>query len=306
MNTKLKGVLFGIIAAVAYGTNPLFSLPLYAEGLSPDSVLFFRYVIGVVILGVILLVKGESFKIKKKEILVLAAFGIMFALSSLFLYQSFLYMNAGVASTILFVYPVLVAVIMAVFFKEKASWLTYSCIILAMVGIFLLYRGDGETVLSTKGLILVAFSSLFYAIYIVAVNYSSVRTMPSGKLTFYALLFGSMVFIVRTKFMTELQTVPPTIYSWVNIFGIAFIPTIISLLFINISIKNIGPTYAAIIGVLEPVTALAIGIIVFNEPITIRIAGGAFLILIAVMLVVLSDNIIEKFEQRKAKANKTN
>lgn len=301
MSARFKGILFGIIAAVAYGTNPLFSLPLYAEGLTPDSVLLYRYGIGAILLGIILLIKGESLKIKKKEILPLIAFGIMFAFSSLFLYQSFLYMDAGVASTILFIYPVLVAVIMAVFFKEKASWLTYSCIVLAMIGIALLYKGDGETVLSTTGLLLVALSSLFYAVYIVAVEHSPIRTMPSGKMTFWALVFGSMVFVVRTRFMTDLQAVPPTVYSWVNIIGIALIPTIISLLFINISIKNIGPTYAAIIGALEPVTALMIGIFVFHETITIRIAFGALLILIAVTLVVSGNTIVENFRKRKVK-----
>lgn len=299
MNARFKGVLFGIIAAVAYGTNPLFSLPLYAEGLTPDSVLLYRYGIGVMILGLILLLKGESLKITKKEILPLSLFGIMFACSSLFLYQSFLYMDAGIACTILFIYPVLVAVIMAIFFKEKASWLTYSCIVLAMIGIALLYRGNGETVLSTTGLILVAISSLFYAIYIVAIDHSSVRTMPSGKLTFWALLFGSIVFIVRTRFFTELQPIPPTVYSWISVVGIALFPTIISLLFINISIKNIGPTYAAIFGALEPVTALIIGVLVFHETITVRITIGAFLILLAVTLVVSGNSLIEKFNGKR-------
>ncbi|MDL2227404.1 DMT family transporter [Odoribacter sp. OttesenSCG-928-L07] len=300
---RFKGILFGIIAAVAYGTNPLFSLPLYAEGLSPDSVLFYRYGIGVILLGIILLIKGESLKIQKKEILPLLIFGIIFACSSLFLYQSFLYMDAGIACTILFIYPVLVAVIMAVFFKEKASWLTYSCIILAMIGIALLYRGNGDTTLSTTGLILVALSSLCYAIYIVAVDHSRIRTMSSTKMTFWILVFGSIVFIVRTRFLSELQLVPPTFYSWVNAIGIALFPTIISLLFINISIKNIGPTFAAIFGALEPVTALIIGVFVFHEAITVRIVIGALLILIAVTLVVSGNNILAFFGKKSIKEN---
>lgn len=302
MSPKFKGVLFGVIAAVAYGTNPLFSLPLYAEGMTPDSVLFYRYAFGVLILGVILLVRGESLKIGKKEILPLLAFGVMFALSSLTLYRSFLYMDAGIASTILFVYPVLVAVIMAVFFREKASWLTYGCIALALVGIALLYRGDGETALSTTGLLLVALSSLFYAVYIVAVDHSPVRTMPSGKMTFWVLLFGLLVFVVTTRFMTDLQPIPPTVSGWGNVLGVALVPTIISLLFINISIKNIGPTFAAIIGALEPVTALLIGVFVFHEQITVRIVIGALLILVAVTLVVSGKSLFGYFTKKKAAA----
>lgn len=300
MSPKLKGVLSGVIAAVAYGTNPLFSLPLYAQGLTPDSVLFYRYAFGALILGAILISRGESLKIRIKEILPLMIFGMLFALSSLFLYQSFLHMDAGVASTILFIYPVLVAVIMAVFFREKASWLTYGCIVLALVGIGMLYKGDGETALSTTGLILVALSSLAYAIYIVAVDHSPVRTMAAGKMTFWALVFGMLEFVVTTGFLSDLQPVPANVSGWVNIAGIALIPTIVSLLFINISIKNIGPTYAAIIGALEPVTAMAIGVFVFHERITVRIALGALLILVAVTLVVAGKSIIGSLRKKPA------
>lgn len=291
MNQRFKGVFCGVIAAIAYGTNPLFSLPLYAEGLTPGSVLFYRYGIGALILGAILLARGESLKINKKEILPLMMFGVLFAFSSLTLYRSFLYMDAGVASTILFIYPVLVAVIMAVFFRERASWLTYGCIALALAGIALLYRGDGQTALNATGLALVALSSLLYAVYIVAVDHSPVRTMPSGKMTFWALAFGWLVFVASTRFMTELQPVPPTAIGWTCVLGVALLPTIISLLFINISIKNIGPTSAAIIGALEPVTALVIGIFVFHEQITLRIATGALMILIAVIFVVSGRSI---------------
>lgn len=297
LNSRSKGILFAIVAAVAYGTNPLFSLPLYAEGLTPDSVLLYRYGFGIIILGLSLVFKKESLSIRKKEILPLFIFGLLFACSSLFLYQSFLYMDAGVASTILFIYPVLVAVIMVLFFKEKGSWLTYLCIFLAMIGIALLYKGNGETVLNTTGLLLVALSSLSYAIYIVGVNHSSIRTMSSGKMTFWVMLFGCIVFVCRTRFFTEFQVIQPTFYNWVNVIGIALFPTIISILCINISIKNIGPTNAAIFGALEPVTALIIGIFIFHETITIRIVSGALLILIAVTLLISANKITEKFRK---------
>lgn len=295
----MKGVLFGVIAAVSYGTNPLFSLPLYELGMTPDSVLFYRYGLGALLLGGILLLKGESLKIKKNEVLPLLIFGVFFAVSSLLLYKSFLYMEAGIASTILFVYPVMVAVIMAVFFKEKASFLTYGCIALALIGIILLYRGDGETVLNTTGIFLVAFSALSYAAYIVAVDHSAVRGMSSGKMTFWIILFGTIVFIISTGFFTELQSVPPIAAGWINVLGVAIIPTVVSILFINISIKYIGATNAAIIGALEPVTALLIGILVFHEKFTLRIALGALLILIAVTLVVSGKSIQAAFSRKR-------
>ncbi len=201
-------------------------------------------------------------------------------------------MDAGIASTILFIYPVMVAIIMAVFFREKGSFLTYGCILLALVGITLLYKGDGQTALNTTGMILVGLSALLYAVYIVIVDHSPVRNMSPGKMTFWIILFGSLVFIASTGFFTRLQPIPSVFAGQLNIFGVALVPTVISILFINISIKHIGATYAAIIGALEPVTALLIGILIFHETFTFRIALGAFLILVAVTLVVSGKTLL--------------
>lgn len=114
-------------------------------------------------------------------------------------------MDAGIASTILFVYPVMVAVIMFLFFHEKISLLTVFCILMALSGIGMLYKGDSGETLSLIGMLLVILSSLSYAIYIVGVNHSTLKTMSTAKLTFYALLFGLSIYVVRLNFMTDLQ-----------------------------------------------------------------------------------------------------
>lgn len=297
MSKNMKGVLFGIIASISYGMNPLFSLPLYAEGMTPDSVLFYRFIFAALLLGGILILKGETLQIKKREILPLFTYGILFSLSSLFLFQSFLFLDAGIASTILFVYPILVAVIMVLFYKEKASLLTFSCIALSMIGIVLLYKGDGQTALNGKGLLLVALSALAYSLYIVGVGRSSLCSMSVGKMTFWTLLFGSSIYIVRTQFLVNLQAIP-SFSGWLNILGLVLIPTVVSILFINIAIKQIGSTSTAIIGALEPVTALMIGVLVFHEQITLRIILGVILILMAVSLIVVGKPLWNDIRRR--------
>ena len=184
---KHKGIVCGILAAVCYGTNPFGALPLYAEGVNTSSVLFYRFSMAVMILGVMLLAERKSFVVTKSELKVLASLGILFAASSITYYQSFRFMDAGIASTILFVYPVMVAVIMAVFFRERVTMTTVSSILLALVGIGMLYRGGEGATLSVVGIALVMISSLTYAVYIVVVNQSQIR-MSSLKLTFYVLL----------------------------------------------------------------------------------------------------------------------
>ena len=119
-NERLKGFTYGAIAAASYGMNPLFALPLYGAGMNVDSVLFYRYFFAIVMLGILMKVKKQSFALKKTDILPLAVMGLLFSFSSFFLFESYNYMDAGIASTILFVYPVMVAIIMAVFFMRKS------------------------------------------------------------------------------------------------------------------------------------------------------------------------------------------
>lgn len=286
MNSSVRGATCGVIAAVAYGTNPLFSLNLYAAGMDVESVLFYRFAFAALVLAAAMLLTRHSLAVSRRQLMALVPAGVVFAMSSQTLYQSFLYMDAGVACSILFIYPILVAVIMTLFFHERASLLTYGCIALATAGIAMLYQGDGSGALSTVGLMLVVASSMCYALYIVGVDHSVLRTVPSARMTFWVLASGAAVFFALSGFGARLHPIGADLAVVANVVGVALVPTIIPILFINIAIKDVGPTYSAIIGALEPVTALVIGASVFGEHITGRIALGALMILVAVTLIV--------------------
>lgn len=286
MNHQFKGVSYGAIAAISYGMNPLFTLPLYAAGMNVDSVLFYRYTLAILALGALMKIKKESFKITQKETFTLLTIGLLFSISSLCLFQSYRYMDAGIASTILFIYPVMVAVLMGLFFKEHLPLSTIGSLILTLIGIGLLYKGKNGQPLSTIGILLVLLSSLAYAIYIIGVNQSSLGRMSSLKLTFYALLFGSSIYWVRLHLGADLQPIPST-KLWACTIALALFPTVISLLFTTLSAHHIGSTPTAILGALEPVTALFFGVLLFNEQLTLRIILGVFTILSGVSLIVL-------------------
>lgn len=287
MNNNTKGILNGVIASTSYGMNPLFALPLYAQGIEVNSVLFYRYFFAVIIYFFWLkCVKKISLKVAKCELVPLFFLGIFFSLSSLTLFESFHYIEAGIACTILFIYPVLVALIMAIFFKEKITKTVVSAIFLTSIGIALLYKGKPDSVLNLKGVAIVLASALLYAFYIVGVkNIKSIKSMNSAKLSFYVMLFGLLVYVVNLKFCTNLQGLT-TITAWLFVIGLAIFPTIISLETIGIAIKLIGSTNTAILGALEPLTAIFFGILFFNESLTLRISIGVILILFGVFLII--------------------
>ncbi len=289
MKRKNRGILLGIWGTCCYGMNPLFALPLFAAGITSNSVLFYRYGFALIIFGLWLtLHKKISLKISWREAGVLMPLGVVFAISSLTLFQSYIYIGAGIASTILFIYPIMVALMMAMFFHEKISLKTVAAIVLTTVGIGLFYEGkDGQT-LNLLGVGLVLISALSYAVYMVALkNVKMLKRVQYSKLTFYVMFFGLFVFFFASNFGIELQP----INSWfmlVCLLGSALIPTIISLETMTIAIKLIGPTLSAILGALEPVTAVFIGVFVFGEHLSVRIVCGIVLILAAVLMIVLT------------------
>lgn len=291
MKRQVTGIINGAIAAASYGTNPLFGLPLYAGGIGVNSVLFYRYAIAVGIYYLWLKFhKKISLKITLAEFWPLLFLGLFFSLSSLTLFMAFQYIEAGIACTILFIYPVLVAILMWLFFKEKMTKTVISSIILTSIGIVLLYKGKPDMDLNIQGVGLVLLSAILYALYIIGVkNIKTVKHIKSDKLSFYVMLFGLLVYIFNLKFCTELQLIDKPLL-WLCAIALALFPTIISLETITISIKLIGSTKTAILGALEPLTAIFFGVLFFQEHLTLRIITGVILILTGVILIVTRKN----------------
>lgn len=280
------------MAAICYGTNPLGALPLYEEGVNTSSVLFLRFSIATLILGVVMIANRKSFAVTRGELTTMASLGALMAVSSLTYYQSFRYMDAGIASTILFVYPVMVAVIMATFFREKVTATTITSIVLALAGIGLLYQGDAGISLSMTGVMLVMVSSLTYAVYIVIVNQSEIR-MSIVKLTFYVLLICAMCLFAYSFSSSDLHLMlPPSPRAWFFACWLGLVPTVLSLLFMTIAVHEVGATPTAIMGALEPLTAVAIGVMMFGEAFTFRLCIGIVLILAAVLLIVAGKHFL--------------
>ncbi|MBQ3721141.1 MAG: EamA family transporter [Fibrobacter sp.] len=280
-----KGFAFAALSAICYGTNPLGALHLYAQNYSPETVLFYRFFTAALLLFVVILAKGSHFKISFREFGALVAFGFLFAVSSLTYYASFKYMDAGLASTLLFLYPLEVSVLMAVFFKEKIKTWTIVSIAVSMAGVALLYRGGDGVPLSTVGLMLAFASSISYAIYMVMANRIKLQ-MGSVKMTFYAICF-CLVFLLLYS-VTLGSGLPPVFTqasSWGWGFMLGLVPTVLSLIFMVKAVKIIGSTPTAILGALEPVTAVTIGVLVFGEVLTGRLIAGILLILGSTVLI---------------------
>lgn len=287
---KIKGILYAGLSSSTFGLAPFFTMSLIMiGGYSSFEALTYRWGVASLFLITIGMIKGVSFRLTWadfKTVFCLSLFRATTSLSLVFAYQN---IATGVASVVHFMYPLAVAMAMMLFFKESKSLLVMAAIVISITGAAFLVSGDVEGPQGGNtffGLICSIVSIFSYAGYIVGVQKTRAVKLPSVPLTCYVMGIGALLFAIG-GFCTggvRLETDP---HMWLYIAGLGLVATAISNISLVQGIKYAGPTLASILGAMEPITALVIGIIAFGESFTWQSGVGVTLILASVMLVVL-------------------
>lgn len=285
----MLGFAAGILAGVSYGLNPLFGKPLLEGGVPVLSMLFFRYAISVVLLGIWMLLRKETFKVSWREFRLLVLLGILFSASSVFLFESYKFIPAGLATTLVYLYPIFVAVIM-LFLKVYPTWQVWLSIAATVGGVVLLSWPGGVT-LHWAGMLMSALSALSYSFFLIIVNRSQrIKHISEHALTFYALVVGATLFLAYLLIDgTSLVQGIHTPSDVLNLIGLAIFPTMMAMLTLSIATRLIGPTKTAVLGVFEPLTGILVGTLVFAEPMTFNILAGIAICIAAVLFMVISE-----------------
>ena len=285
---RLAGYVAGIVAGVSYGTNPLFGKALMESGVPVMVMLFFRYAFAAAFLAALMLFRGESFLARRRELGLLILLGFFFAGSSITLFCSYEFIPSGLATTLIYLYPVFVALMM-VFLRIYPGWQTWLAIIATFLGIILLSTPSGDTRIRIPGVLLAVGSALCYSFYLVIVNRSKrIRNVSEHTLTLYSLVTGAILFAaIRAVQGGGMLAGIDTPADWGNLIGLAIIPTMVSMLTIAISSRYIGPTKTAVLGVFEPLTAILIGTLLFKEPLTAKMVAGIAICVAAVVFMII-------------------
>ena len=285
---RLIGYVAGILAGVSYGTNPLFGKALMESGVPVMVMLFFRYGMAAVILAMWMVFRKESFRAERRGLGLLVLLGLLFAGSSITLFCSYEYIPSGLATTLVYLYPVFVALIM-VFLRFYPSWQTWLSILATFGGILLLSAPSENVQIRIPGVLLAVGAALCYSFYLVIVNRSKrIRKVSEHTLTLYSLVTGTVLFLViRTCQGGSMLEGVDSAADWGNLIGLAIVPTMISMLTLAVSTRYIGPTKTAVLGVFEPLTAILIGTILYGEPMTGKMAVGIAICVAAVVFMIL-------------------
>lgn len=283
---NFKGILCAVISSATFGLIPLFSIPLLHAGMASPMIVFYRLGIAAVMMGFVALVTRRNFRISLADFGILVLLSVLYAATSLVLLLSYEYIPSGVATTIHFLYPLVVTLIMTLFFKEKSSLWLLVAVFTSLLGIGLLSWGDAGPNTPIRGIVLALCTVFTYAAYIIGVMKTRAARIDSVVLAFYVLSFGAVYFLIASL-ATKGITVIPTWDLWRNMLLLALLPTVLSNLTLVMAIKAIGSTMTSILGSMEPLTAVLVGVLHFGETFNIDSAAGLILVITAVIIVIL-------------------
>jgi len=282
MKDIVKGYLCAFISAFTYGLIPLFMIPIKkAETFSVDATLFYRFLIASGSILIFLFYQKERLRISFREMGIMTLLGLFYALSAEFLFLAYDYLSPGIASTIFFSYPIIVALILVLFYKEKITLPTVLSLLLVVAGGGGLRIKKGAA-FNYVGLAISLLGALVYALYILIIN--KVRIEASGvKVSFYSMFFSSIYFLVKAIIFGENITIS-SLSLVGNLTLFALITTSLSLVALVYAVRYIGSTPTAIMGAFEPIVAVLISVGLFGEALTSSLIIGGMVIIAGVLI----------------------
>lgn len=286
---RLKGILYGAVSSSTFGLTPLFSVCLLMAGYSPYEVLAYRWGVAAAALFLMGLLMGHGFRCRRADVPVLVLLSLLRAATSFGLVIAYRHIASGAAAIIHFLYPLAVTLGMILFFGEKRSLTVSVSLLLSLAGVVLLSFGGlgtaGEAaMLGVAGAVTSVFA---YASYIIGVRTTRASRMDSMSLTFYVMAAGALLFMLGGWVLGDGIRLETDGTVWLYILGLALPSTALSNITLVKAIKLAGPTLTSLLGALEPLTAVLIGILVLGEPFTLSAIVGIVLIIFSVSLILL-------------------
>lgn len=280
---KIYGIMYALLSSAAFGFMPIFAKTMYNSGSNTFTVLSLRFLLASLMLFMYFLIFKIDFKVNKKQLLILLSIGILgYTSTGLTLFYAYNYISVGLATTMHFIYPAVVIILNYLIYKEKFTKHKAAALIISMAGVYVLIGIKAQGI-HFGGALLALLSGFTYAGCVMGMNHKAIKGLSNLVTVFYFSISAGISLLIITLFSGKFYF-PVSTLSIVSIIGISLISTIISIgLFVK-ALKIIGPSSTSILGTFEPIVSIIMGIILFNEKITLPLVLGTIFILLSVVI----------------------
>ncbi|MCM0648247.1 DMT family transporter [Clostridium swellfunianum] len=280
---KVNGIIYALLSSAAFGFMPIFAKLMYNSGSNTLTVLSVRFLLAAFILMIYFLIKRIDFKVSKTQLILLCLIGVVgYTSTGLTLFYSYNYVSVGLATTMHFIYPAVVIIFNYFFYKEGFTKNKITALLLSLAGVYVLIGVKTEHI-HLGGAFIALLSGFTYAGCVMGMNRSEVKGLPTLVSVFYFSLSAGFSLLIFTILSGNLY-LPANIVTISSGIGISLISTIVSIgLFVK-ALKIIGPASTSILGTFEPIVSIIMGVLLFNEKVTVALLIGTLLILSSVFI----------------------
>lgn len=295
---RINGMFYAALSSASFGFSPLFSLGLLAAGMSGFDVLSYRWLIAGIVLMIYAACKKKTLRLNSfDEVWKVVILSILRSITSVTLLIGYANISSGISSTINFMYPVIVTLCMMIFFGEKRTWIDFAAIIGSFFGVYLLASGDSIVVSggnTSLGLICSIISAFSFAAYYIVMKQVKADKIEVVKFTTWIMMLSAFYFMICALISDGSLSLIKDGRSWVNILGLGLWSTMVSNITGVKAIRRIGPTLTSILGALQPLTAVVLGVLFLGEHLYFRSVIGIACILIAVSVIIMHQHSTPK------------
>ncbi len=287
LSKSMVGIVEALLSATFFGLIPMLFLPIYKAGISPETSLVYRFALAALMMLIPIKLKKHSLRIPLKDHISICLGGFAYYLAAIFLFSSFTHIASGVAITIFFTNPIFVMILMALFYKEKVEGYKIILSIITLFGIAL-FSGifDSKIVINFMGILLVILASIAFAFYVISLFKLQCVKISKETISFYLFAYCAF-FACIYSMVTDQLVLADSSFVWLFLGLSALVTAVLPNILLMSAIKKIGSVLATILGVMDPITAVIVGVLVFGETMNIYIVSGIIIVLVSVMLITI-------------------
>lgn len=278
------GALWISSASIAYGIMPIWTVLAQKNGFGSDFILFFRFFFSALLF--LTWIKFKKIPLKLPKIKLWHFFilgGILYVVQAGAYLESLRFIPASLGVLIYHIYPIIVALIAIFFLKDSLKAMTILCLILCFVGLVFILQIPKDLTLDYFGVVLSLIGALFYALYVIF-SKSITFGISSVVSSFYICLFASLVMFLIFIFKGGIEPASINAVGIFSLLGLTFISTLFSMMAYFLGMPKLGVTKTAILGMIEPLVAVLLSLLILGESLNLWQWGGAFLIIFGSLL----------------------
>lgn len=293
MSDRLIGAVFVAISAAAFGSMAIFGVWAHEAGVDTPTVLFVRFGAAALILAGVQAARGIALPAPRRILAVAGMGGIGYVGQSYCYFLALQHADASLVALLLYLFPAFVAVLAAVFLRERINAVTAAALVLALTGTALVVGGGSGEVL---GYALAIGAAVIYSVYItvgsVATKGLDAIAVSTIVCTAAGLVCGTIV-LVRSIGGRQ-PSLPDSSRGWISLAAIAVICTALAIITFFAGLARLGATSTSVMSTLEPVVTVGLATWLLSESLSgVQAVGGVIVIAAVIALALTHRPVVE-------------